>query len=183
MNWKAFPEIPEYEVSETGEVRNKNGKVLNVSVSTAGYKQLNLYAEGTKTKHRLVHRIVALTYLSNPEGLPQVNHKDGNKLNNHVDNLEWCTAKQNTRHSIETGLKVYNNPTEGLKLKPRGTKGGSRYFGVSKPSNRKYWLVRVQSQGKVVFQKCLPTELEAAKYYDEMVKHHGLNRPLNFPEH
>lgn len=183
MNWKAFPEIPEYEVSESGEIRNKYGKVLKVSKTNSGYLQTTLYAEKVKTKHRLVHRIVAITYLSNPENLPQVNHKDGNKLNNHVNNLEWCSPQQNTRHSIEIGLKVYNNPTQGLKLKPRGKKGGSKYFGVCKPSNRKYWLVRVQSQGKVIFQKCLPTELEAAKYYDEMVKHHGLSRPLNFPEH
>ena len=183
MNWKAFPEIPEYEVSEIGEVRNKNGKVLKPWVSNSGYLQVTLYSGLKKSKFRLIHRLVALTYLSNPDGLSQVNHKDGNKLNNHVDNLEWCSPMQNTRHSIEIGLKVYNNPTEGLKLKPRGSKGGSKYFGVCKPSSRKYWLVRVQSQGKVVFQKCLPTELEAAKYYDEMVKHHGLNRPLNFPEH
>ncbi|QHJ78708.1 MAG: hypothetical protein [Bacteriophage sp.] len=185
MNWNKIDEFPNYEVSEMGQIRNSKGKILKTFTQNSGYEVVSFPKPIVKRSSykRTVHRLVALSYLPNPDNLPQVNHKDGNKLNNQVSNLEWCSPKLNTRHSIETGLKVYNNPTQGMKLKPRGKKGGSKYFGVSKPSNRKYWLARVQSQGKVVFQKCLPTEIEAAKYYDDMVKLHGLNRPLNFPEH
>ena len=183
MNWKQIAEFPNYEVSDTGLVRNKANKILKFFKQNSGYLVATLSNEELKSAKRTIHRLVAKAFIENPEGLPEVNHKDGNKLNNEASNLEWCSKRQNIRHAINTGLTVYNNPTQGLKLKPRGKKGGSKYFGVCKPSNRKYWLVRVQSQGKVIFQKCLPTELEAAKYYDEKVKHHGLDRPLNFPEH
>lgn len=183
MNWKQIAEFPNYEVSDTGLVRNKANKILKFFKQNSGYLVATLTNEELKGAKRTVHRLVAKAFIENPEGLPEVNHKDGNNLNNEVNNLEWCSKRQNVRHAIDTGLTVYNNPTQGLKLKPRGKKGGSKYFGVSKPSNRKYWLVRVQSQGKVFFQKCLPTELEAAKYYDQMIKHYGLDRPLNFPEH
>ena len=183
MNWKQIADFPNYEVSDTGLVRNKAEKILKFFITNSGYSVATLTNEKQKGAKRTVHRLVAKAFKENPEGLPEVNHIDGDKLNNKADNLQWCSSLQNTRHSIETGLKVYNNPTQGLKLKPRGEKGGSKYFGVCKPSNRKYWLVRVQSQGKVIFQKCIPTELEAAKYYDEQIKLHKLDRPLNFPEH
>ena len=183
MNWKPIAEFPNYEISNTGLVRNKAGKILKTFVQNGGYEVATLSKDGLKGAKRTIHRLVAISYLTNPENHPEVNHKDGNKLNNKLDNLEWCSGKQNMKHAKEIGLFKYNKPTEGKKLKPRGSKGGSNYFGVCKPSDRKYWLVRVQSQGKVVFQKCLPTELEAAKYYDEQIKLLGLNRPLNFPEH
>lgn len=53
---------------------------------------------------RLVHRLVAETYIPNPSGLPQVNHRDGNKKANAVTNLEWCSASHNIRHAVATGL-------------------------------------------------------------------------------
>ena len=53
-----------------------------------------------------MHRLVALTYLDNPNGYNCINHKDGNKLNNHIENLEWCTVKQNTQHAYDNGLAV-----------------------------------------------------------------------------
>jgi hypothetical protein len=52
-----------------------------------------------------VHRAVAMTFISNPDNLPQVNHKDGDKSNNHVSNLEWCTASHNIKHAFSTNLK------------------------------------------------------------------------------
>ena len=71
-----------------------------------------LYKNG-EGKRFLVHRLVALTFIPNPENKPQINHKDGNPLNNNVNNLEWVTSSENIRHGIKNGL--INNYTEKAK--------------------------------------------------------------------
>ena len=96
-----------YEVSNTGQVRsvdrydNRNcfrkGKVLSPIKDTNGYLKVNLYCNG-KNKKCLVHRLVTEAFLPNPDGLPQVNHKDEDKTNNSVDNLEWCDSKYNNNY-------------------------------------------------------------------------------------
>jgi hypothetical protein len=58
-----------------------------------------------ESKNYRIHRLVASAFIPNPEELPQVNHKDGNRLNNRVDNLEWASAKDNMRHAGENGLR------------------------------------------------------------------------------
>ena len=86
-----------------GSVGSTYSKLSPVEDQT-GYYIVNLISdEGVKVKVS-VHRLVALTFLDNPDGKPQVNHKDGCKTNNHVDNLEWCTPLENTRHAISLGL-------------------------------------------------------------------------------
>ena len=100
-----------YIVSNMGEVRSlprmvamnykgketmayRPGVLLKQCVSNSGYKQVHLYKDGVG-KPILVHRLVAMTFIPNPWDLPQVNHKDENRLNNRVENLEWCSAKYN----------------------------------------------------------------------------------------
>jgi hypothetical protein len=61
-------------------------------------------SDGSRKKPLLTHRLVALAFLPNPDGLPQVNHLDGNPANNHKNNLEWCDASGNAKHAISTGL-------------------------------------------------------------------------------
>lgn len=74
-------------------------KILNIRATRGGYSLANLNKDG-KQKSYSVHRLVAEAFLPNPENLPQVNHKDENKANNAVENLEWCTCQYNTQYSI-----------------------------------------------------------------------------------
>ena len=90
-----------YAITEQGEVYSaKTKKYLKHSTSNTGYS--TVYVDG---KNRLLHRLLAETFIPNPDNLPCVNHKDGNKLNNELNNLEWCTYGDNERHAYRTGLK------------------------------------------------------------------------------
>lgn len=91
-----------YEVSNLGKVRNiKSGIVLKPQPDKDGYLRLGLY-ENNKKKKLFLHRIIATTFIDNPEAKPQVNHIDENKLNNDLSNLEWCTARENLVHGTRT---------------------------------------------------------------------------------
>ncbi len=70
-----------------------------------GYLRADLNLPGEKAIQQSIHRLVAETWLENPKNLPQVNHKNGVKTDNRVENLEWCTAKENIQHSFATGLQ------------------------------------------------------------------------------
>lgn len=89
-----------YQVSNWGRVRNKKGEIIKPYLNHKGYEKVSLSngINSRTNKHR-VHRLVAQAFIPNPENYPQVNHKDGNKHNNSVSNLEWCTNLQNAQHA------------------------------------------------------------------------------------
>lgn len=106
-----IPEFPEYKITKNGDVIGKRGNVMTGHVDRHGYKEV-LFSYYSKSKNMLVHRLVLSTFkpVPNMDKL-QVNHKDGNKLNNSLDNLEWCTRSENINHSYRNGLqKVVTNP-------------------------------------------------------------------------
>ena len=87
-----------YMVSNKGRVKNKRTEKLLKPRLTHGYLFVDLWNKN-KGKHKYIHRLVAQAFISNPENRPQVNHKNGNKKDNRAENLEWCSAKYNNRHS------------------------------------------------------------------------------------
>lgn len=93
-----------YQVSNEGNVKSiRNNITLKTHKDNRGYPAVRLSVNGKLTRKRL-HRIVAEHFLPNPSKKPEINHKDGNKLNNHVSNLEWCTHLENVQHAHKTGL-------------------------------------------------------------------------------
>lgn len=105
--WKTIPDTFNLlEVSNCGRVRSlMRGKpcVLKTQINRKGYHKIRVTIKRIRKSYS-VHRLVAQAFLDNPDNLPQVNHKDGNKNNNSVENLEWINNKDNAHHAIENGL-------------------------------------------------------------------------------
>lgn len=101
--WRDIPDYKGiYQVSNYGRIKSferngTKGGILKPNKRQDGYLQVGLHKNG-KGKTFAVHQLVALTFLKNPNNLPQINHKDENKENNHVDNLEWVTPKENVNY-------------------------------------------------------------------------------------
>ncbi len=116
-NWKQIQNYENYEVSTSGEIRNKTTqKTLKQCVNRNGYMYVTVRPDGRTgaTKAFRVHREVAIAFCNNLCKYNYVNHIDGNKLNNTSINLEWCTHSHNMFHAFSTGLKHslhgYDNP-------------------------------------------------------------------------
>lgn len=108
--------IGKYQVSNLGKVRSlpRNGtvrykRILKIQTDRKGYNYVSFHKKKFK-----VHRLVAEAFIPNPENKPQVNHIDGNKINNCVNNLEWATAQENIQHSLKTGLRDYRKIKKAL---------------------------------------------------------------------
>ena len=114
-----------YEVSNAGRIR-KNGKILKCGVWSR-YKVVRL-REKERASTVYVHRLVAKSFIPNPEMKPIVNHIDGNKLNNNVCNLEWCTKQENEIHAWKHGMK------EKIRITSRENVKIARLFNHSKIS-------------------------------------------------
>ena len=102
-----------YQVSSWGRVRSTlivdgNYIPLRPEVTKKGYLRVDLYDANGRRKHKKVHRLVANAFIPNPDGKPQVNHKDGNKKNNSVTNLEWVTDKENKDHRKNVYKEINN---------------------------------------------------------------------------
>lgn len=107
--WKDVVEFPDhYEISNLGRIRGKiRGCILKTQIHKTGCERVRLCVNKVKYS-RSIHRLVAKTFIENPKNKPEVNHIDGDRLNNLATNLEWCTKQENMDHAVKEGL--INNP-------------------------------------------------------------------------
>ena len=95
----------DYIIDTDGNIFNlKLNRLIVPNINKKGYYSVTLN-NNTLRKYFKVHRLVAMTFLPNPDNKPQVNHIDGNKANNSLSNLEWVTGSENVRHAVESGLR------------------------------------------------------------------------------
>ena len=106
-NFRSMDRMVKY---KNGGLRKYPGKPLKVEQMQDGYQRIVLMKESIKKRY-MCHRLVALTFIENPNDLPQVNHKDGVRNNNTVDNLEWCNELQNAQHAIKVLGKTMKGKT------------------------------------------------------------------------
>lgn len=134
--WKDIKDYEgKYKISNLGRIKSyaqkSNGKITEGYSDAKGYKTIYLYDKPQHGKWYKIHRLVAMTFIENPNNLPQVNHKDENKANNSVDNLEWCTNYYNSHYGTRAqraGLSNRCCETTSKKVYSIDADGNIEYF-------------------------------------------------------
>lgn len=161
VQWSCPPNYDElYEVSSVGELkgvdriskrsetttRKLKGKLKTQNICRLGYLRSNLYKDG-KVKTWQIHQLVALTFIPNPENKPCVNHINRIKTDNRVENLEWCTHRENTAH-----WRLLSNKT-------------SKYVGVHWDKKSEKWRASIRIKKKLFHLGCFKNEIDAHHAY------------------
>lgn len=165
-----LPGFSRYTICKEGFIYDTTRKVFivgypNSTTVSKTYMKINLADEYYHQTNFYLHRLLAEVFIPNPEGLPVVDHLDGNSLNNSIDNFRWCTAKDNNRNS-----KSHADST-------------SNYIGVCLHKANKKWKAQIKVDGKVYFLGYYIDEVDAAKAYDVAalkngyLHHNGLIQP------
>lgn len=119
--WKPVPGFSKYMVSNLGRVKSfaqdkVNGRIIKPTWVRGGYLSVKLSDDSGVAYSRLVHRLVAMAFIDNPHNYPQVNHKDEDKCNNRVENLEWCDNRYNARYGTRSSRIAKSNTDNPLRL-------------------------------------------------------------------
>jgi len=157
MEWKWIENYEnKYKIYINGDVESyfKNGnKMLNPHTTKAGYLRIGISKKGEKRKHFTIHRLIAIAFIPNPDNKTQVDHKDGDKLNNSIVNLRWVTQNEN-----QLNKKNY----------------GKYKKGVSYHKNNKHFVAQIHINGKRAYLGTFETEDEAHQSYKaKFFEHHG----------
>ena len=143
MEWKKIDGYDNYSVSSDGQVRNNTGLILKQSLTATGYYQVGLFKNSKKNTYK-VHRLVALAFVPLEDGKDFVDHKDGERTNNLVTNLRWCSRKENQQNRT-----MAKNNTSGIK-------------GVSFHKVRQKWVAQICIDRKVIHLGLFDKPEEAA---------------------
>jgi len=157
--WADIPGFANYEVSTWGQVRRKGRRVLKASVAR-GYLKVQLSMSGVASQ-RLIHRLVALTFLPNPDNLPEVDHKDRVKTNNRLSNLRWVSRREN---ELNKGRQSNNQ-------------SGYKHIGTCRNSSREYWYIHISSHDiNRLFNKEAWTLEQVYDLRNNLYEEHGIQR-------
>lgn len=160
----------DYVVYSDGRVfSNYSNKFLKPSENRDGYLTLRLYYDG-KPHFWFLHRLVATLYIDNPNNLPQINHKDGNKSNNDVSNLEWCDSYYNNKHARNTGLNDVSKSNRDRWCDPEFRERTSKRMsesinaeGRTKGHRNGRWRYDLYWDGNPIERKDLPNKLNCSQ--------------------
>lgn len=147
--------IPRSCVDSINRVQNIKGVLLKPTVDRGGYLCIHLSKNNVQNTYN-VHRLIAITFLENPNNLKIVNHIDGNKLNNDCLNLEWVSFRENICHSVDK------------------SKTTSKYIGVSFNKHRNTWRSRITINSKLITIGSFKTEEEAYQARKNYEKHNDI---------
>lgn len=138
---KQIKDFENYLISKDGSIyKDITYRKLKCSIDKSGYLKIRLINKSGR-KSMYLHRLLAINYISNPFNKPHINHIDGNKLNNNISNLEWCTHKENMKHAWDNNL--YKDYTNSIKSANESTskevidlKNNIRYKSISEMSRK-----------------------------------------------
>jgi len=160
--WASIDGYKNYQVSWWGRVRNtKTGRILKANPGSHGYLAVGLSKKGVSTKC-CIHKLLAQEWVANPDGKKCVDHIDGDKLNNHWENLRWATYAENSRNRAKRA-----NAT-------------SSYYGVSWSKQSNKWTAQIEIEGKRTNLGFYTDEKKAAQAFNKAaIEHYGEYARLN----
>ena len=154
--WKIIEGYENYSISRNGEVRNdKTERILKYCLDSGGYYIVSLYKNNKATNY-CIHRLIGKYFIENPNNHPCIDHKNGNRADNTIDNLRWCNYSQNGRNR-----KKKENTT-------------SHFKGVHFDKRDNKWRASCSLNGKLKYIGTYNTEIEAAEAYNNFVRENNL---------